>query len=570
MSDTESRGETRQTSAAKWWWVVGACVVVPWFSQPPLAWWPFGLLAITPYLIFVNAPSDLGRRQLGMLFLGAFLYWALTLQGLRHAHPVIYACWLVLAAYLATYPVLFVIATRRLLALGIPLILTAPVLWVAIECVRNYLLSGISAAMLGHTMADVPLMIQIADLGGSYAVSLVVAAINVGIFELLRFCISRSENASFPIASCATAAALTLVTLAYGYHRMGEATEEPQTTFGLIARDEPIEYFQEDGREIAIFEAYARQSISLTRESLEPIDVIVWPESMFTGTLPWMIGDGDIEQAREYGISASELRRRLNEFRSSFRARSQFLQQQMRGPGREVAPDLLVGCGVIDYGEETNVYSGLVHVNDRGAVEEWYAKNHLVMFGEYIPIVNWIPVVRDLIPDDIGLTDGDGPTLMRVRGTTVLPNICIETAVERIAIHHLQELRDRSGIPEVIVTVSNDGWFDDSSVVQHHKRCAQLVAVACRRPILSAANNGPTCWIDSRGVLVKEVAQGRNGNLVARPRIDSRTPLTLTLGDWPARLCGLVFVATLCWPRRKSDETKAPKSDATDASGSQA
>ncbi|MEL6110535.1 MAG: nitrilase-related carbon-nitrogen hydrolase, partial [Planctomycetota bacterium] len=360
---------------------------------------------------------------------------------------------------------------------------------------------------------------------------------------------------------------LTLGTIAYGYYRIGESTEEPKTTFGLIARNEPIEYFQEDGREVAIFEAYARQSMVAVRESSRPIDVIVWPESMFTGTLPWMIGDGNAEQAQEYGLSPSEVRRRLNEFRSSFRARSQLLQQQMRTPTQQVVPDLLVGCGVIDYGEETHVYSGLLHLNDRGAVQEWYAKNHLVMFGEYIPIVNWIPIVSDWIPDDIGLTDGNGPTFMRVGQTSVLPNICIETAVERVAIHHLQELRDGPGIPEVIVTVSNDGWFDDSSVVQHHKRCAQLVAVACRRPILSAANNGPTCWIDSHGRIVEEIAQGQNGNLIAGPRIDSRTPMTITLGDWPARLCGFVLAATLCWRGRKDGvhaATENPKSKTSD------
>ncbi|MEL6109552.1 MAG: hypothetical protein AAFU85_26380, partial [Planctomycetota bacterium] len=204
MSETEASGETRQTGAAGWWWGVAACVIVPWLSQPPLAWWPLGFLAITPYLFFVTFASDLGRRQLGMVFLGAFLYWALTLQGLRHAHPVIYICWLVLAAYLAAYPVIFVLAARRLRTRRIPMIIVAPILWVGIECIRNYFLSGVSAAMLGHTMADVPLMIQIADLGGSYAVSLVVSVINVAIYELIRFCFSPSKDRSFPIASCVT------------------------------------------------------------------------------------------------------------------------------------------------------------------------------------------------------------------------------------------------------------------------------------------------------------------------------------------------------------------------------
>ena len=547
MSQSEPASEPPTASRrARWWSIVATLIFVPWLSQPPLAWWPFGLIAIVPYL-FVASEPRLNRRQYWMLFLGAFAYWALTLQGLRHAHPVIYACWLVLAAYLAVYRVLFVVALRRLAARGVPMIVAAPPLWVGMECIRNYLLSGVSAAMLGHTMADVPAMIQIADLSGTYGVSMVLAAVNVAIYELACWTLRRKNTASpFPVASLGSALVLVGGTLGYGFYRLGQETSEPTTRFALIGRSEAIEYFQDDGREQAIYEAYARQSIVAAREASEPIDVVVWPESMFTGNLPMMIGDGNAEQAEEYGLSLEEVRRRLNEFRSAFRARSQFLQQQMAPPGG-APPEMLVGCGVVDYGEKARVYSGLLHIDRRGAVKNWYAKNHLVMFGEYIPIVEWIPVVRDWIPDDIGLTDGLGPRFMETHTTTVLPNICIETAVERVAIHHLQELRQTDGVPEVIVTVSNDGWFDDSSVVQHHKRCAQLVAVSCRRPILSAANNGPTCWIDSCGGLVKEIDQGTVGTLVATPRIDSRAALTLTLGDWPARLCGLGFVVAFFW-----------------------
>ncbi|MEO1525326.1 MAG: apolipoprotein N-acyltransferase [Planctomycetota bacterium] len=536
-------------SRSWWWWLLPALVIVPWLGQPPLGWWPLGFVANVPYLLVVSEGS-FGRRGYWMLFLGAFLYWALTLQGLRLAHPVIYVCWLVLAAYLAVYRVLFVVATKRLVARGVPLAISAPLLWVGMECIRNYMLSGVSAAMLGHTMADVPIMIQIADLGGSYAVSFVLVVVNVAFFETATWFLRRSKGERpFPVSSCALAGVLIVATLGYGAFRLNEPTGEPTTTFALIGRNEPIEYFQDEGRELAIFEAYARQSILAARESPQPVDVVVWPESMFTGTLPWMIGDGNAEQAMEYGLSVEEVRRRLGEFRSSFRARTQLLQQRMTLPDRP-APDLLVGCGVVDYGEKTRVYSGLLHLNDRGAVKHWYAKTHLVMFGEYIPVVEWLPVIRDWIPDDIGLADGDEPRFMPVRQTSVLPNICIETAVERVAMHHLQRLRDTDGLPEVIATVSNDGWFDDSSVVQHHKRCAQLVAVSCRRPILSAANNGPTCWIDSRGVVVEQIPQGGVGNLFARPRIDSREAFTLTLGDWPARLCGLALLATLCWRRR--------------------
>ncbi len=94
-------------------------------------------------------------------------------------------------------------------------------------------------------------------------------------------------------------------------------------------------------------------------------------------------------------------------------------------------------------------------------------------------------------------------------------------------------------MPDVVVTVTNDGWFDDSSVIDHHLRCGQLVAVGCRRPLLSAANNGPTAWIDSRGQIVDRLPKGINGAVIASPRQDDRTSLYVRIGDWPARLCVL-------------------------------
>jgi apolipoprotein N-acyltransferase len=145
----------------------------------------------------------------------------------------------------------------------------------------------------------------------------------------------------------------------------------------------------------------------------------------------------------------------------------------------------------------------------------------------------------------IGLQTGPEAKRMQVGETSVSPNICIETAVERVTVNQLAWLRRRESLPEVIVTVTNDGWFDDSSVMEHHLRCAQLVAVGCRRPILSAGNNGPTAWIDSRGQVVDRLGLGSNGAVIANPQRDRRTSLYVRIGDWPARLCVLLCLAIL-------------------------
>ena len=104
---------------------------------------------------------------------------------------------------------------------------------------------------------------------------------------------------------------------------------------------------------------------------------------------------------------------------------------------------------------------------------QWYGKTHLVMFGEYIPLASYIPGLREYIRSiGMGLTQGPGAQRLMVKDTAVSPSICIETAVERVTVNQLRELRAAGGMPDVLVTVTNDGWFDDSSVIDHHLRCA--------------------------------------------------------------------------------------------------
>lgn len=545
-----------------WWLIAAFSMCLPWMAGPPLQWWPLACIAITPLLLAAEIPA-INRRAYGGLYLAGVLFWAVSLQGLRHAHPLIYPFWIALSAYLGIYPVLFVVATRRVIRWGLPLPAAAVCCWVGSEAVRNYFITGISAAMLGHTMADVPLMIQIADLGGTYAVSAVLVMLNVAFYRLIGWAIAAKRPLAFSVAfpaspphplpprpwsAVASAFVLLSATLSYGSWRLGQATQSSETAIALIGRNENVEWDQDASRELELFDAYSRESIRAVEQAQRNVAAIVWPESMFTGRMPWIDGQGSERFANDAGLTLAEMRLLMDERREGFRVRARSLQSVLaKANGNQTRPpELIGGCGVIRYDETVRGYSGVVHVNSAGDIDRWYGKQHLVMIGEYIPIVGWIPILKNLIPENMGLTSGDGPVTFQVGQLTLCPNVCIETAVERVSINQLRTLLARDGdLPDAIVTVTNDAWFDDSSVVTHHKRCAQLVAVACRRPVLSAANNGPTAWIDSYGRVVEQLPQGANGSVIATPSIDHRTAPVMYLADWPARLCALVVLAAV-------------------------
>ncbi|MEC8475348.1 MAG: nitrilase-related carbon-nitrogen hydrolase, partial [Planctomycetota bacterium] len=491
------------------------------------------------------------------------------------------------SGYLGLYWILFIYAGRWMLhdrsfSLGF----SVAIAWIGQEYIRNYLLSGLSACMLGHTMVHAPVAMQIAACFGSYGVSLFVVAGNLLVFQVIR---SRTVYNSIPFPSCCKTDSPSTATesnedsmpckagspetatswrldsalsigwigwaLVYGVWKLEAAESQNAETLGtyvLIQRSEPVEYIQPTSRAIEIYQAYVRETLDALSNQAGPIDAIVWPESMYSAGNPWM----EIEKtktsqsaaslnglriaAEASGLTVLDLRRAIGESQKYFQQRSQALidaSQATLASGDPV--QVLAGCGVMRYAAEPEVYCGLVQIGQDGAVQHWYGKNHLVMFGEYIPVLSSIPYLKDLLPPGMGLKAGSSAQPFDVNGVNLLPNICLETAVERVAVNHVRELREQGQDVDAIVTVTNDGWFDRSSVVTHHLHCAQFVAVSTGLPILSAANNGPTAWIDSEGRIVRQLGVGSNGYLVAEPKRPQTKTLYTRIGDWPARCLGL-------------------------------
>ena len=187
--------------------------------------------------------------------------------------------------------------------------------------------------------------------------------------------------------------------------------------------------------------------------------------------------------AEEYDIDAKEFQLGIVETQQRFSRVREPIQAgfaKVNPSGK--SPHFLGGCSVVGYADVPNQYNGFIHLGPDASMQDWYGKTHLVLVGEYVPVLGSMPGIRSFLPF---LTPGDGPKRFFVGETTLAPNVCIETAVERVTVNQLGLLNAKEQLPDVIATVTNDGWFDDSSVIEHHLRCAQLVAVGVRRPILS-------------------------------------------------------------------------------------
>ncbi|MFG0290961.1 MAG: apolipoprotein N-acyltransferase [Rhodopirellula sp. JB044] len=597
-----------KSSKKSTWLAAITSVVLLSLCGPSTNLWPLCFLGLVGIL-------QIGRTSLPgwklAVYVSFFAFYFISLQGLRHAHPLMIVPLTVFAAYLAVYPLLFVTMLRRITSQAhgsasaasnairsVPFSIVAAILWVGGELVRNYFATGISVLMLGHSLAGMPsgILLQIADCLGTYGVSFLIVLVNAAVADLVfrgRSSVSQSDStttteksessdessntasfekdcASSPRWAVACNSYITSVpiavialglTYAYGSRALEYPTTTSGTTFLLVGRDEQTEYQQDFQREVDIFSAYARQSIAAVHGSEKPVDAVVWPESMLSGGQPWNIAEDKLTvppHMREAGMDEPKMREIISQSQLEFNRRSVDLISALNSGDTSRSPSIIGGCGLVRYGETAKQFSGVIHIGPDAEVANSYAKNHLVMFGEYIPLIKSIPIAKDMVPPGLGLDAGVGPAVFEVGSLDVLPNLCIETAVERVSVNHMRTLWQKTPerIPDVIVTLTNDAWFDHSSVVEHHLRCAQLVAIGCRRPILSAANGGPTAWIDSSGRIIQKLPLDAAGTIAATPQIDDRVSLyvrhgvTWALPTGAAWVCGLLVVLSTLWQKR--------------------
>ncbi|QEG38387.1 apolipoprotein N-acyltransferase [Roseimaritima ulvae] len=546
------------------WALLGALLM--WLAMEPLAWWPLGWVALVPWSLLALSSSSPSRREYRWLWLAGSLFWLVALYGLCFAHPAMFLGWFTLSVYLGVYAPLFVGLVRVAHRNRVPAVLAIPIVWVGLELIRGYAFTGFSACMLGHTQADVAILIQVTDLFGSYAVSFVVAAVAAAIaIGLRRYLPQRwqlpveqppatpevaapKSAADSAFAGMAFAAVLLLATLGYGAWRLGqpEATAKAESlgvTIALIQRNEAVEYIMPSERGAEIFASYLRGSQeAMAAAGPQRVDLVVWPESMFSRGMPWMdLGDQPVAPA-EAGLSQEEFLNRVQVNAEVWQQNADEVQRRLVLSGSQSSPpSLLVGSGAMRFEQRPQQYSGAVFVGSRGRVDDWYGKQHLVMFGEYIPFMEWFPSLYTWLPLP-RVTPGAEAKVFPLADTQIAPNICFETAVECATIDQVRRLAATGTPPDMIINLTNDAWFGGSPVLDHHRRCSQFAAVSTRRPLLMASNTGPTIWVDGSGRLVEQLPKSSDGHILAQPTRDGRWGLYQTCGDWPVRALGAIVV----------------------------
>jgi apolipoprotein N-acyltransferase len=523
---------------------------------PPWNVWPLAWIAPIGWLAIIRRPSFVNRRPYLWIWIAAWVHWALLLYGISLAHPLLILGWLALSGYLAVYPVLFIglsrVAVHRL---SIPLPLVAPVVWVGLELARGYLISGFSAALLGHTqVAWIPL-IQIADLFGGYAVSFVLMFTSACLLEAVR---SASSARSWPTRLGWPLAAVLLlaVTLLYGNRRASVTPTAPvPLKVALIQNSVDTIFEYDEKKNEATFEKYWAQTLRVAARHPD-LDLIVWPESMFTEDLPQLLRESVVQIPHDSKLRAEQYEERLDRLIDTYQQRLEYLARAVNAYGTAGTPQatwLLVGTETRHYGPHPEYrYNTALLISPEGKVAGHYYKIHRVLFGEYLPLGDQLPWIYRWTPLKQGLRAGEQPTAFSVKGQDLAPSICFESTVPHLIRWQLADLARQDEPVGILVNLTNDGWFWGSSILDLHLTCGIFRAVENRKPMLIAANTGISAAIDSNGRVLVRANKRHEDILLADVYGDYRTSLYQRLGDIPAGilLACCIPLAVLAWTGR--------------------
>ena len=514
-----------------------------WAAFPPVGLAPLAWIAPLGWLVLVRRASLPGRRPYRAIWLGSALHWLAMLVGITFAHPLNLLGWLALCFYLAFYVPLFVGLTRAAVhKLRVPLILAAPIVWTGLELLRGHLFTGFSLALLGHSQFEWTALIQLSDFLGAYGVSFLVMFVAACLTSGLPLTDGvnhgrRSRRRLWPVLWAAPA---IVAALAYGNYAGGRSLSDGTLKVALIQKSFNTRFELDLNRNLEIFREYRDLTLA-TCEKHPDLDMIVWPESVFTANSPELI-----VQDPQPGDDPSKAEK-MAEYSELFRARVQDAAQGLNRVWSETSPQssqifLLVGTETYIEGRNPRQHNTALLITPCGDIRNRYYKMHPVMFGEYIPLANLFPWIYRLTPLPRGLTPGERPFCFDVKGVRMTPSICFESTVPHLIRRQVARLEREGTPPDVLVNISHDGWFWGSSILDFQLACAVFRSIELRKPFLVAANAGISAWIDEDGRIRKRGPRQGEAAIIASVGATSRSSWYTSYGDIPAGICLLACV----------------------------
>ena len=485
---------------------------------PRLNLWPLAWVSLVPLLAASEGKSGAGGFKLGWVcgavFHAGLVYWitvSMTTYGklpLAASIPILLA----FAAFLGLFTGLPLWAAchaqqRRGWGFG----LTLPFAWVAAEHLKSWFLTGFPWDLLGYSQYRVLPLIQIADITGVYGVSFLIIVANCALYGVVRGLARRDR---LPYAELALCALLVAGSWAYGEKRLRDIQAGPpgdEVRVALVQPDISQDVKWDPAYLDRTLEKFARLSARAAEKSPR---LIIWPES-----------------ATPFFFQSEEL----------YRARVADILRELKGA------HLLLGSPSWQEsaGGETRYHNSAFLLGPGGEIAGRYDKQHLVPYGEYVPLAKLFPFIEKMVEGIGDFSPGEPAQLTRLPGCPFGTAICYE-----IIFPDLVRRFARDGA-RFLVNITNDAWFGDTSAPHQHLAITALRAVESRRYIARCANTGVSAVIDPTGAVRRQT--GLFTEAVLEAPVYCRDELTFYArsGDVFSWCCWAFTIALLLGARRR-------------------
>lgn len=425
-----------------------------------------GFAWIAPGLMLFAAR---GGKSFRLGYLAGMTHYLVSLSWLLRIPVKFYPIlgWIALAAYLALYPATWVWlctkARRDSTWLGRSAhALFCAAAWVALEMIVARMFSGFPWNLLGVSQHRMLPLIQIASITGVYGVSFLVVWFSASLFHAGEAALRSPAAKHLWLREIAAPTLVVAIVFAFGLRATTlNVTEKRVINIALVQPSIPQTMIWNPADADERFNELLKLStVAVTNKP----DLLIWPEA----AVPKMVRND-----RDTQLAITDL------------ARTNHLW-------------IIIGSDDFDFrGTNAIFFNSSFLVSPDGDLVSTYRKRRLVIFGEYVPLVDWLPFIKYLTPITGGFTAGEKPVTFELgtNGPRTSVLICFEDTFPHYAREHAT-----NGI-DFLVNITNDGWFGESSAQWQHAACAAFRAVENGVPLVRCANNGVTCWIDRDGAM---------------------------------------------------------------------
>ena len=383
-------------------------------------------------------------------------------------------------------------------------LLAAPFLWVAVELARTRV-TAFPWELLGYAQTANFAVTRITTLTGVYGLSFEIALVNSAFAA--AFLVPRARRKWLLVAAISAAIIL----------QAGQWVTPPPAPADrsalLVQPNIPIqeggmwtkEFFLDTLRDLSEISLHPAQKEGKT------YDLIVWPES----PSPFYTNDPLFREAlRALAVQAHKW---------------------------VVAGSIGINPAMHSGGGGSEIFNSASLVAPDGTWTGRYDKVHLVPFGEYLPFPRIFAFAGGLTKEVGEFQHGTSHAPLDAGGERLGMFICYESIFpDEVRQGPLQGA-------EVLVNISNDGWYGDSGAWNQHLQQTQMRAIENQRWLLSATNTGKTASIDPYGRIAASLPRKIREPLVAPYALNSGTTFYTRHGDWFAYLCAIISAGAIAF-----------------------